>query len=94
MALAFPDARGLFSHIQEALRHVNDKRFMLKQGFHAALSDFRWMAEDLENRPTQLYEIVPLSPTMYDYHKTSGAMCGGVPTNGPHRCAYVNSSTD
>ena len=55
MALALLGARGLFSHMQEALCHVNEKRVTLTQGVHAALSDFQWLAEDLVNRPTCLY---------------------------------------
>ena len=48
MALAVPGARGLLSHMQEALRHVNVKRVTLTRGMNASLSDFRWLVEDLE----------------------------------------------
>ena len=66
MALSLPGARGLFSLIQEALLHVNGKRVALKLGVHATLSDFRWLVEDLVNRPTRLYELVPLYQTLMD----------------------------
>ena len=40
MLLALPGSRGLFSQVQEALRHVNDKWVMLTRGVHEALADF------------------------------------------------------
>ena len=54
MSLAFQGSRGLFIQMQEALRHVNEKRVMLTQGVHAALADFQWLAEDMASRPTRL----------------------------------------
>ena len=51
---------------------------------HAALSDFWWLAEDLANRPTCLYKLVTLPPTIDGYHDTSGTMCGGVLLLGPN----------
>ena len=44
MALSLPGAICMFSHIQEALRHVNGNRVTLTRGVHATLSDFWWMA--------------------------------------------------
>ena len=52
MALALSSSGGLFMHMQENLLHVNDKRVTLTRGVHAALSDFRWLADDLEKLPT------------------------------------------
>ena len=43
MTMALPGARGLFSHIQEALSHVKGKRLKLTSGVHNALADFWWM---------------------------------------------------
>ena len=64
MALALPGARGMFSQMQEALCHVKGKRVTLSTGVHKALSDFKWLAEDVANRPTRMYELVPLLPTV------------------------------
>ena len=72
MALALPGARGLFSQMKESLCHVKVKRFTLSTGVHEALSDFQWLAEDVANRPTCMYELVPLRPTVYGYHNDSG----------------------
>ena len=55
-----------------------EKNVTLTRGAHAALSDIRWLVEDLVNRPTRLYELVPISPTVDDYQDASGKMCGVV----------------
>ena len=83
MALALPGARGLFSQIQEALFRVKVKRVTLSKGVHEALADFRWLAEYVANRPTRIYELVLLQPTVNSYHDASGYMCGGVVLPGP-----------
>ena len=44
MAIALHYAQGLFSHMQEALRHVDSKWFTLARGVYQALTDFRWLA--------------------------------------------------
>ena len=72
MSLALPGATGLFSQMQEALCHVKGKRVTLYKGVHEALADFRWLAEDVSNRPTRIYELVLLRPTVDGYHNASG----------------------
>ena len=57
--------------------------FTLSTGVHEALSDFRWLAEDVANRPMRMNKLVPLRPTMDGYHDASGYMCGGVVLPGP-----------
>ena len=64
MALTLPGSRGLFSQMQEALCHVKVKKVTLSIGVHEALSDFHWLAEDVENFPTRMYELVPPRPTV------------------------------
>ena len=83
MALAPPGARRLFSQIQESLCHIKGKRVTLFTGIHEALSDFRWLPEEVANRPTCIYELVPLQPTVDGYHDASGYMCSGVVLPGP-----------
>ena len=46
MSLALPGSCGLFSHMQEALLHVNGKRVTLTRGVHEALEGFQWLAEE------------------------------------------------
>ena len=83
MALDLPGARVLFSQIQEALCHVKGKRVTLFTGAHEALEDFKWLAEDVANRPTRMYELVPLRPTVDGCHNASGCIRGGVVLPGP-----------
>ena len=45
--------------MQEYLCSVKGKRFTLTKGVHEALADFRWLAEDVSNLPTRIYERVP-----------------------------------
>ena len=83
MALALPGARGLFSQMQEALCHVKGKRVTLAPGVHDALDNFKWLVEYVAKRPTQIYKLFPLRPTVDGYHDASGYMCGGVVLPGP-----------
>ena len=64
--------------MKEALRHVNGKRVTLTGGVHEALADFQWLAKDMASRPNCLFELVPLIPTLDEYHDSSGRMYGGV----------------
>ena len=75
IVLVLPGARGIFSQIQEAVCPVKGKRVMLSTGVHEALVDFRWLAEDVDNRPTRIYELVLIRPAVYGYHNTSCYMC-------------------
>lgn len=77
MALAMPGSRNMFSHMQHALRHKVKGRISLSKGVHQALSDFRWMAEDISNRPTRIAEIIPLPPSCLGDHDASGSGAGG-----------------
>ena len=83
MALDLPGARGLFIQMQESLCHVKGKRVKMSKGVHEALADFPWLAEDVANRSTRIYELVPLRPTMDGYHNASGYMCVAVVLPGP-----------
>ena len=78
MALSLPGARGLFSQMQEALCHIKGKSITLSTGVHEALDDFKWPAENVAKRPTWMYELVPLRPTMDGYHDSSGYVYGGL----------------
>ena len=75
--ISLPGARGIFSHMQEAILHMNGKQVALTRGVHQALAEFQWLVEYLGRRPTQLYEFVSLQTTLDVYHNASGYMCGG-----------------
>jgi len=66
MAIALPGARGLFSLLQEAFRHKEQDRpqVRLTRRVHSFLQDFRWMARDISNRPTQIAELLPGPPSI------------------------------
>ena len=83
MALSLHGPRGMFSKMQEDLCHFKGKRVTLSTGVHEALAEFLWLAEDVENRPTCMYELVLLRPTVDGYHDASGYMCGGMVLPGP-----------
>jgi hypothetical protein len=78
MAIALPGARGLFSHLQAALRTRNNNRLRLTAGFHQALDDFRWLHDSLGDRPTRLQELVPTTPGLLGTHDASGLGAGGI----------------
>lgn len=78
MSAALPGARGLFSQMQLALSTESKHRINLSKGVHAALDDFRYLHQDIANRPTRLQEIVPLDPVVVKYHDASGYAAGGV----------------
>jgi hypothetical protein len=84
MSFAIPGARGLFSHLQAALASQQQGRLRLARGFHDALDNFRWLRDDLQNRPTRLSELVPMTPTVVGTHDASGTGAGGVWLPRPH----------
>jgi hypothetical protein len=79
MTLAIPGARGLFSHIQAALRTADSsKRIRASRHVHATLEDFRWLASTLDDRPTRLQELVATTPNIYGTTDACGLGMGGV----------------
>ena len=79
MSIALPGSRGLFSLLQEAFRSEdNRRRIKLTDAVHAVLDDFRWLQRQLVSRPTRLYELVPLPPTLLGAHDAAGHGAGGV----------------
>jgi hypothetical protein len=78
MSLALPGARGLFSHLQQAIHTASGNRLRLTKAFHQALDDFRWIHRNLASRPTRLYELVPTAPTVSGTHDAAASGAGGV----------------
>ena len=50
MVISLPGNRGLFSHTQEALHHVDRKLVAITRGIHQALTDFQLVYDDLSRR--------------------------------------------
>lgn len=78
MVLAVPGLKGLFSLLQEALRHEDRKRIRLTTHMHDFLDDIRWLVRDLHNRPTRLREIVDTPPAAVGASDAAAAGMGGV----------------
>jgi hypothetical protein len=79
MAIAIPGSRGLFSLMQETLKHRPDGRIRLNQGVHDCLDDFRFLDHDLTSRPTRLYEIVAQgTPELLGTTNACGHGIGGI----------------
>ena len=79
MSIALPGSRGLFGLLQEAFRSEDLKaRIRLSPEVHSILEDFRWLHKNLAQRPTRLYELVPLAPSILGAHDAAGHGAGGV----------------
>jgi len=78
MTIALPGSRGLFSHLQAALRSVQKGRIHVTRHVHATLDDFCWPATNLDSRPTRLPELVATSPAILGTTDASGLGMGGV----------------
>jgi hypothetical protein len=81
MVLAIPGGRGLFSVLQEVLKHRcdNGMRLRLTSGVHSVLQNFRGLASDLAWRPMCIAELVPASlPATLGAQDAAGSGMGGV----------------
>ena len=66
MLIAISGARGVFSLLQEAFRHVevDCPRIRLTKDVHGFLDNFCWLANDVASQPTQIAELVPSNPAL------------------------------
>ena len=80
MSIAIPGARGLFSLLQEAFRHVeaDRPRIRLTKAVHGFLDDFCWLANDVASRPTRIAELVPSNPALLGACDAAGTGMGGI----------------
>ena len=78
MALALPGARNIFSHLQNALKNRKGGRIALRKGTHDTITDFKWMLQNIDSRPTRIAELIPLQPSALGHHDASGLGAGGV----------------
>jgi hypothetical protein len=77
MAPAIPGSRGLFSPLQTVLSPHKTRLYLTKDA-HDFLDDFRWLAHNLDSRPTRLFELVPSPPLVIGATDASGIGLGGV----------------
>jgi hypothetical protein len=80
MSIALPGTRGLFSILQEALRHQSSdgKQLWTRLPVRGFLEDFRWLAKEIGSRPTSVDEIIAQPPAMSGSANASGIGMGGV----------------
>ena len=72
MEIALPGSKLFFSHMQKALCRIKFKRVNLTKGIHQALAYLLWLSQYLDRHITRLYELVPLQPTIDEYHDAFG----------------------
>ena len=77
MTVALLGSRGLFSHLQSALRTVQKGRIRVTRHVKATLDDFRWLAANLDSRPTRLQELAATSPAVFGTTDACGLGMGG-----------------
>lgn len=90
MSLALPGSRNIFSTMQNALSSALHGRVALSRGVHDAVADFKWMADNVAQRPTRIAELVPLLPSAVGHHDASGTGAGGVWFPAAHICPRGN----
>jgi hypothetical protein len=78
MVLAVPGLRGLFSLLQETLRHDDRQRLRITMHMHDFLDDIRWIVSDLQARPTRLRELVDTPVAAIGASDAAAAGMGGV----------------
>lgn len=76
MAVALPGSRGLFSSLQFAFK-PSVQRIRLTKPVHDTLDDFRWIASQLDKRPTRIFELVPGDTYIIGSTDASGHGMGG-----------------
>jgi hypothetical protein len=85
MAIAIPGSTGLFSWMQETLKHRSDNRIRLTRTIHDCISDFQVLSHSLTKRPTRLFEIIPQDiPDILGASDACGYGIGGVAFAAPY----------
>ena len=68
MSIGIPGSRGLFSLLQEGLRHSDRYRIRITTQMRDMLEDFEHLTQSLASRPTEIAEIVPDHPVAVGTH--------------------------
>ena len=77
MIIAIPGGVGCLSWLQERLKSAPDRIYLNNQ-FKDAIDDFKWLANDITSRPTNIGEVVPEVPVYVGCSDASGLGAGGV----------------
>jgi hypothetical protein len=79
MTIGLPGAQGIFSTLQERLRHPETKsRLRLSTSVHDFLDDFRCLAATLHERPTKITKLLPQAPSTIVTRDAAKDSMGGV----------------
>ena len=78
MSVGIPGSKGLFSMLQEGLKHSDAGRLRITPAMRDQIDDFEYLAKDLAARPTSIAELVPDHPVAVGPHDASGKGMGGV----------------
>ena len=91
MTIARPGSRGLFSHMQQALKMRDiTGRMRVNSHVQAANNDFCWLAKDLQRQLIQQYELIAAPPALLGTPDASGKGMGGIATT-PHAATHNNN---
>ena len=91
MTLAVPGLRGMFSLVQETLRHSNS-HMRLTQGLHNFLNNIRWLHANLDQHPTYIHKTYPRDPFAVGACDACAEGMGGVyflPSAHSHHTPYL-----
>ena len=78
MHLAVPGVVAHIYHIQSALSQAGMDRAWLSPAFHREIADWKMLADQTDDRPTYLAEIVRREPTHLGFCDASGLGAGGL----------------
>jgi hypothetical protein len=95
MAIAIPGSKGLFSWMQETLKHRSDERIRLTRSIHDCIHNFKALDRDLTSRPTRLFEIVPQdAPEILGASDACGYGLGGIAFPQPYARTWFPTHCD
>ena len=77
MSIGIPGSRGLFSLLQEGLRHSDKCRLRITPEMRDQLADFEHLTHSLSTRPTEIAELVPDDPVAVGPHDAAIHGMGG-----------------
>ena len=78
MVRGIPGGQGLFSTLQQGLRHAEHNRLRINTAMRDQLTDFEAIADNLHHRPTRLAELVPDTPRASGASDAAKPGMGGV----------------
>jgi hypothetical protein len=95
MAIAIPGSKGLFSWMQETLKHHSDEHIRHTRSIHDCIHNFKALDRDLTSRPTRLFELVPQdAPEILGASDACGYGLGGIAFPQPYARTWLQTLCD